>query len=195
MSSAQIVREVERETAIELDELLSSADERAAAIIESAKAAVRARVEGAIAQAEPAARAEAGRRVNAARSRINQRGVELTLARTAAVHAAASARLEAIADGAEGERWPLALGRLTGEALGFAGPGARVRVRRCDAGVARALVDEYAGSLELVDDASAGVLARSADGRIEVDATIQVRLDRARVRLAETVAARLGLGG
>jgi hypothetical protein len=49
--------------------------------------------------------------------------------------------------------------------------------------------------LELDDDAPAGVVALSADGRLEVAATVPVRLERARVRLAETVAASLGLTG
>src|SRR3990172_3052600 len=38
-----------------------------------------------------------------------------------------------------------------------------------------------------------GVVARSSDGRIEVDATIAARLERARARLAEPVARILGL--
>ncbi|MEX1170696.1 MAG: V-type ATP synthase subunit E family protein [Chloroflexota bacterium] len=196
MSSADIIREVERETALELEALLGAADRRAAAVIDAATAAVHARIEAAIDREEPAVRAEAGKRVNAARSRLNQRRVERSLARTSAVHAAASARLEAIAQGADVQRWSMALEGLAREALDLVGSGAQIRVRRRDAGLVGAVAEATSATLEVVDDeAPAGVVARSDDGRIEVDATIPVRLDRARVRLAETVAARLGIGG
>lgn len=195
MSSIEIIREVDRQTALELEDLLGSADRQAAALVESATAALHARVEAAVARAEPAVRAQAGRRVNAARSRLGQRRVELALARTNAVHAAASARLETITR-SEGGRWPAALLRLTTEALELAGQGATVRVRARDSPAIGRLVEQHGAVLEPVDDdAPAGVVALSADGRLEVDATVPVRLDRARVRLAETVAASLGLTG
>lgn len=196
MSSAAIVRDVERETAAELERLLGSADQRAAEIAETSRAAVRAQVEAALARAEPAVRAEAARRVNAARLRLNERRVELALARTAAVHATAADGLAAIAAGAEGERWATALVRLTCEALDLTGPGTTVRIRRRDAGIVAEHVRTLAGRLEPVaDDAPAGVVAVSEDGRLEVDATITTRLERARVGLAEAVAGRLGLAG
>ncbi len=194
MGSTEIIREVDRQTAIELEQLLGSADRQAAALVASATADLRARVEAAVARAEPAVRAQAGRRVNAAQSRIGQRRVELALAQTTAVHAAASARLETITMG-QGARWPAALLRITTEALELAGQGATVRVRTRDGPIIRPLVRQHAAVLELVDDAPAGVVVLSADGRLEVDATVPVRLDRARVRLAETVAASLGLTG
>jgi hypothetical protein len=40
---------------------------------------------------------------------------------------------------------------------------------------------------------AAGVIGRSADGRVEVDARLAVRLARARVQLAEPVAGLLGM--
>lgn len=196
MSSTEIAREVERETAAELEGLLSAAESQATSVIEAARAAVRARVQAAIAREEPTLRAEAGRRVNAARSRLGQRRVEVALARTEAVHAAARDRLEAIAHRADDGRWSAALGHLTREALDLAGPDATIRVRQRDAEVVRAVVEARGGSLEIAaDDAPAGVVARASDGRMEVDATIPVRLGRARVRLAETVAAQLGIAG
>jgi vacuolar-type H+-ATPase subunit E/Vma4 len=194
MGSSEIIREVDRQTALELEDLLGSADRQAAALVESATAALRARVEAAVGGAEPAVRAQAGRRVNAARSRLGQRRVEHALARTTAVHEAAAARLETITKG-EGARWPAALVRLTTEALDLAGQGATVRIRARDGQIIGRLVEQRDAVLELVDDAPAGVVALSADGRLEVDATVPVRLDRARVRLAETVAASLGLTG
>ena len=195
MSGADIVREIERETSAEVEQILAAADQRAAEVIETARSAVRARVEAASARAEPAIRAEAGRRVNGARLRLSERRVEVTLARTAAVQAAAADRLQAIAAGAEAERWAASLDRLTSEALELAGPGATVRIRRRDAGSIAGMVDALGGRLEMVDDAPAGVVGISADGRIEVDATIPPRLERARIRLAEIVAGHLGLDG
>jgi vacuolar-type H+-ATPase subunit E/Vma4 len=195
MSSTDIVREIERETAAELDRLLASADQRATEIVEAAVAEVRRRAEAAIVRAEPAVRAEARRRANAARLRLNERRLEMALARTAAVHAAAADRLQAITTCPEQEPWAAALVRLTREALDLAGPGASVRVRRRDTEIVGELVRAHGGRLEPDgDDAPAGVVAISADGRIEVDATIPVRLDRAWARLAEDVARRLGLG-
>jgi vacuolar-type H+-ATPase subunit E/Vma4 len=196
MSSADIAREVERETAAELEALLGAAESQAMTTIEAARVAVRARVQAAIAREEPALRAEAGRRVNAARSRLGQRRVEVVLARTDAVHAAARERLDAIARDGEDGRWEAALRGLTREALALAGPGATVRVRGRDADLVRAFVEASAGILEIAtDDAPPGVVARARDGRMEVDATIPVRLARARVRLGETVAAQLGIAG
>ena len=128
-------------------------------------------------------------------SALRERRAELSLDTTTAVHAAARARLDAIAGGAEPDRWASALGRLLEEALELAGPGATVRVRDCDAGIVAACVEAAGGRLECSpDDSPAGVVARSSDGRIEVDATIPVRLDRAHARLAEWLARQLGIG-
>jgi vacuolar-type H+-ATPase subunit E/Vma4 len=194
MSTTLIVREVERETAAEIERLLASADQRAEAMVAAARAEVQARVEAAVGRAEPAVRAEARRRANAARLRLNEQRLAVAVARAAAVRAAAAERLAAIAAGAEPERWSAALGRLTREALGLVGKGASVRIRHRDAGALTGLVNELGGVLELVaDEAPAGVVVTSADGRVEVDATVTVRLDRAWVRLAEVTAARLEL--
>src|SRR3970282_885526 len=92
-----------------------------------------------------------------------------------AVFADAAARLEDVAGGADESRWARALERLVEEATALAGPDAIVT----------------AGS----GDGAAGVVARSSDGRIEVDATIAARLERARARLGEPGARILGLAG
>lgn len=195
MSVAEIIREIDMETAAEIERRLAEADRRAEAVIEQARADVRTRVEAAVARAEPAIRADSARRTNAASQRLRERRAMVALTRTNAVHAAASAQLDAIAGGAEPERWARSLNRLLEEALELVGPEATVRVRDCDAGAIAARVQAAGGRLErLADSAPAGVVARSSDGRIEVDATIHVRLDRARVRLAEWLARHLGLG-
>jgi vacuolar-type H+-ATPase subunit E/Vma4 len=198
VSSAEIVREVERETAVEVAAILAAADRRAAEIVETARKAVRARVDTAVARAEPGVRAEAGRRVNEARLRIGERRVELEVARSSAVHAAAAERLGAIvrATGANRDRWAASLVRLTREALELAGPNATIRVRDADAATIRRHVEELGGRLEpIVGDGPDGIVAVSQDGRIEVDARIPARLERARTRLAEALAGSIGLGG
>lgn len=193
MSSAEIVLEVERETAAEVERILAAADRRAAEIEEAARDAVRARVAQAVERSEPAVRADAGRRANEARLRLNERRVDLALARTAAVFDAAATELGEIADGGDRERWSAALGRLAREALELTGPGATVRVRLRDAAAISTVVEAAGGRLEpAAEDVPIGVIAVSADGRIEVDATIPVRLERARSRLAEVVAGSIG---
>lgn len=195
MSSAEIVREVERETTAEVEAILAAADRRASEIVDAARNAVRARVEAAVARAEPGVRAEAGRRVNEARLRIGERRVELEVERSSGVHAAAAERLRAIAGatGADRARWAASLVRLTREALELAGPNATVRVRDADAAMIRRHVEELGGRLEpMSGDAPDGIVAISQDGRIEVDATIPARLERARTVLAEAVAGSIG---
>jgi vacuolar-type H+-ATPase subunit E/Vma4 len=195
MSVADIIGAIEAETAVEIERRLGEAQLRADQVVEQARTDVRARVEAAVARAEPAIRAEAARRTNAARLRLRERRAEVALTRTTAIHAAARAQLAAIAGGAEPERWAGSLHGLLEEALALVGPEATVQVRVRDAGFVAACVQAAGGRLEpLADDAPAGVVARSSDGRIEVDATIQVRLDRAHVRLAEWLAGQLGLG-
>lgn len=195
MSVTDIVREIDAQTAAEIDRRLADADVRAAAVVEQARDAIRARVEAALARAEPAIRAETARRVNAARQRLRDRRAELALDTTTAVYASAHARLDAIAGGAEPGRWTDSLHALLDEALGLVGPEPTVRLRDCDARVVAARVRAVGGRVERVPDHSpAGVVVRSCDGRIEVDATIQVRLERAHARLAEWLAGQLGLG-
>jgi vacuolar-type H+-ATPase subunit E/Vma4 len=195
MGETEIIRALEQDAAAEVDRLLADADREAARIVAAATIDVRTSVEAAVARAEPQVRAESRRRANAARRRLNERRQELALARVSEVRDAAACRLEAIADGADPCRWAAALGRLVEEALGLTGPGATVAVRQRDAAIVADVVARHGGIVEAVTDAApAGVLARSADDRVDVDASIPVRLDHAWVRLAGSVATRLGLG-
>jgi V/A-type H+-transporting ATPase subunit E len=195
MTTAAIVADIERETASEVARILADAEARAAALVDAARTDLRSAVDAARARAEPAARLDAARRINAARLRLLDRRADLATARSEAVFDAAGRRIEAIAGGADPDRWAAALVRLVGESLDQAGPGATVVVRPADL----ALVAGWASTADVRvtadDDAAAGVRMVSADGRIEIDATLSARLDRARVRLAEAVATRLGLGG
>jgi V/A-type H+-transporting ATPase subunit E len=194
MSTAAIVEDLERETAAEIERLLADAADRAAEVVAAAAAAQRRAVEGAVARAEPLARHDAARRVNAARVRLLDRRADLATARSEAVFEAAGRRLAAIAAGADARRWAAGLARLAGEALDLVGPGATLVVRPVDG----ALVADGARAAGAVlvpsEGAAPGVRASSADGRVEVDATIASRLERARASLAEAVAATLESG-
>ena len=193
-----MVRIIAEEAETEAAAIVAAARVRADGLVGEARAAADARLAVARARAEPAIRAEAVRRVNAARLRLLERRAELVAGRTAAVFQRAGERLAEIADGAEPERWRAALGPLAAEAIALAGPGAEVNVRAADAGWVAATVEAAGARLVAFgpDPAAGqvppGVVVRSADGRIEVDATLPARLERARHRLAETVAARLG---
>jgi vacuolar-type H+-ATPase subunit E/Vma4 len=195
MSVTDIIAGIERETAAKIDRRLAEADATAEAILDQARAGVRARVEDAVVRAEPAIRAATARRTNAARARLQERRDQLTLGRATAVHDAARAQLDAIAAGGDPERWARSLRCLLDEALELVGRQAVVRVRDRDASLIAARVREADASLErLPDDAPAGIVAVSSDGRLEVDATLECRLRRARAGLAESVARQLGLG-
>jgi len=198
VSVEAMVRIIAEEAETEASAIVAAARVRADGLVGEARAAAAARLAAARARAEPAIRAEAVRRVNAARLRLLERRAELVAGRTAAVFRAAEERLTALAEGAEPERWRAAIGRLAAEAIALAGPGAEVHVRAADAcwvvAAAEAAGARVAGPGPDVTagEVPPGVVVRSADGRIEVDATLRARLDRARQRLAETVASRLG---
>lgn len=194
MTTAAIVADIERETASEVARLLSDADGRAAEIVATARAELRLAVERARARADPLLSQEAARRVNAARLRLLERRADLATARCDAAFAAAARRLEAIAGDADPDRWATALGRLTDEALALTGPGAIVVVRPSDLPLVERRVGAAGAIARATKRADAGVVARSADGRIEVDAAVAGRLERARARLADAVASELGLG-
>lgn len=198
MSVEALVRIIAEEAETEAAAIVAAARVRADGLVGEARAAADARLAVARARAEPAIRAEAVRRVNAARLRLLERRAELVAGRTAAVFRAAEERLTALAEGAEPERWRTAIGRLAAEAIALAGPGAQVQVRAADAGWVAAAAEAAGarvvgpGPDVIAGEMPPGVVVQSADGRIEVDATLRARLDRARYRLAETVATRLG---
>jgi len=192
MSVEAMVRLISDEAEAEAAAIVTGAREDAARIVSAAQEAADARVAAARALAEPGVRGEGTRLVNAARLRLLERRAELAAERSAAVFDAAAERLARIADGDEPTRWEQAVRRLAGEALALAGPGAeiRLRVRDVDA-VSEAAAAAGARVVPSGEDAPAGPAVRSGDGRIEVDATLDARLGRARLRLAERVAARL----
>jgi vacuolar-type H+-ATPase subunit E/Vma4 len=194
MSVEAMVRLIADEAETEAAAIVTAARDDAAGIVAAAQAAADARVVAARSLAEPGVRGEGTRLVNAARLRLLERRAERVAERSAAVFEAASGRLARIADGTEPERWRRALERLAGEALELAGPGAEIRLRATDRGaVAEAAAAAGARVSPLGADAPAGLVVRSADGRLEVDATLDARLGRARLRLADRVAAALGI--
>ena len=197
MGVEEIVRLIEREAADESARLVADATVEAASLVEEAEAAARARVAGACELAEPAIRAEATRRVNAARRRLLERRAGTTAGLIDAVMVEAGAKLDEISSAIDRPRWEAALSRLTVAALDMVGSGAVVRVRAADAPLVAEIIATAGGRLEPLPDPSAppGVQASSADGRLEVDATLAARLTRARTILAEDLGRALGLEG
>lgn len=192
MGVETMIQAIEAEAAAEAERLLADADGRASAIVAGAHAALEARVALACARIEPAARAEAARSVNSVRLRLLERRAEIAAARTEAAFEAAAAQLVTISSGGDPERWTRALGLLLADTLPLVGPGATVLCRAADAAVLAGQPGE-GFSVEVDDALQPGILARSADGGVEVDATVPTRLLRARTTLAEAVAAQLGL--
>ncbi len=196
MSVEAIVRVIEVETADEVERIVGAARDRASTLVAEAEAAARARVRLACERAEPGYRAEAMRLVNSARLRLLERRAEESATLVDGVFRAADERLAAIAADTGCERWRRAVDCLVEDAVRLIGPGAVVRVRRIDGPVARRAVERLGARLEIVDDPdmAPGVLASSADGRIDVEATLPCRLARARTALAEPIVRRLGVG-
>lgn len=192
MGVETMIEAIEAEAAAEAERLLADADSRASAILAAARSALEARVATACERVEPGLRAEAARTVNSARLRLLERRTELAAARTGATFDAAGARLAELAAGGDPARWLAALRALLSETLPLVGAGATIACRAADAAVLAGF--SVGGFTVAVDDGlPPGLLARSADGTVEVDATVPVRLDQARIHLAESVAALLGL--
>jgi vacuolar-type H+-ATPase subunit E/Vma4 len=185
MSLAAILETIERESMADADRQLQAARAEAARLAAEATAAAERRLAVALAAAEPGLRAEAARVVNAARLRQLRQRSELAAGRSDLAWAEASRRLAAIV-AADGPRWHVALGALAREALATAGPDAVIAVRARDVPVVEAVAIENGARLErLPDDAPPGPLVRSADGSLEVDARLEVRLERARAAVVE----------
>ena len=208
MSVAEIVRVVEASAEAEADGIVAAAHSEAAARVGLAEAAAVARVRAACERAEPGYRAEAMRLVNAARLRLLERRAVRSAALVEAVADAAAERLVAIAADTDGVRWTRALTRLLEETAGVVGSGGVLVVRSVDLDTARSAAAGLSCRLEpmgcaALPGASAsdlthggpvpGVVGRSADRRVEIDATLPARLDRARIHLAEPVARLLGV--
>jgi vacuolar-type H+-ATPase subunit E/Vma4 len=200
VSVEAIVRVVAESAVAEADEIVERARTRAAEEVDAAGAAADARVREACAREEPGFQAAAMRRMNAARLRQLERRAARSAALVEAAANAAETLLREIARDPDGARWRAALDRLLHETADAIGAGGTLVVRLPDLAAARArgkalgcevAVGEPAGEDDVLQ--AAGVIGRSADGRVEVDGTLAVRLARARVRLAEPVTNLLGV--
>lgn len=195
MGVEKIIQLIEQEAADEAAMIVADAERDASESVAAAEATVAAQIAEALERLGPEIRAESQRRINAVRLRILEERARDDAERLTAVFDAAQARLEAIADGADAPRWSRAMERLCGDALESVGEGASIAICSRDASA----IAEAArrGSAEIVsnpDSAPAGLVVTSHDGRIEVDASLAVRIDRARSLLAEAVARMLMLG-
>lgn len=181
----------------EAQQVLQEADRDAAATLEAARGAVRARVEAACNAAEAGAHVEAARRLNAVRLRLVHRRARVGADALDAAFEAAASRLELLASGAGRARWSAALERYVREALALTGSGSTIETRPVDTETVAAAARALDAGVTVRDDPglAPGLIAHSADGRIEVDATLPTRLERARTSLAGQLAASLGLEG
>ena len=195
MSIETMVRAIEAEAAAEAAGLIARARAEVEAIVGEAEALEAEQLVAIRAREEPAARAEAARRVNAVRLRLLQRRASLLAERVTAAYATAEARLAALAAGGEPDRWQASLERLAGEALRLAGPGASILARPPDAAALRALATRGAIDAQILADEhlGPGLVVHAPSGKFEIDATMAARLAAARVRLADEVAARVAM--
>jgi vacuolar-type H+-ATPase subunit E/Vma4 len=197
MSVEAIVRAVEVTAAAEADAIIAVARTDAARVVAAAEAAADVRIREACERADPGFRAEAMRRVNTARLRLLERRAARSAELVNAATDAAQVRLAGIAADAAGPRWTAALGRLLEETAALIGPHGTMRVRAVDLATARPVAARLGCPVEPFDEGTGddvpGVIGRSADGRVEVDATLPVRLAHARIRFAERVAHLLGV--
>ena len=198
MSVEAIVHAVEVTAAAESDAIAAAARADAASIVAAAEAAADARIREACERADPGFRAEAMRQVNTARLRL----LERRAARSAELVERRDGRRPGAArrDRRRRRRPPLDRRARTtagGDRRAHRAPGDAERPKvdlarqpsrwRHGSGVA---VEPFDGSS---GDDVPGVIGRSADGRVEVDATLPVRLAHARIRFAERVAHLLGV--
>jgi len=203
MGVQTIIGLIESEAAEESAGIVADAERTAADLVAEAEAEVATCLGEALDRHGAEIRAESQRRINTVRLRVLEDRATLDAERLGAVFEAADDRVRAIADGVDsadraarvdGVRWSAALVRLSGDALESVGQGARLRVRARDAPPLADLVAERGAELETADDETPpGIVVTSADGRIEIDASLPVRLERARTLLAESVAAMLAL--
>ncbi len=194
MGVEEIVAIIEREVDEEATRILEDAELQASAMVTAAEAEVQAQVDSAVERLGPEIRAAAQRRINAVRLRILEERARADAARLMAVFDAAEKQVGAIADGADRSRWESALSALCDEALRAVGEGASVRVRAQDVDAIHGAADPWrADIVALADDEEPGLTVSSQDGRIEVDARLSVRVERARSLLAEGVAQLLRL--
>ena len=194
MGVEEIVSIIEREADQEATRIVEDAERQAAELIADAEAGVQAQVDAAIERLGPAIRAASQRQVNAVRLRILEERAREDAARLTAVFDAAEEQVAAIADGTDPSRWSSALSELCVEALRSVGEGGSVKTRSRDVeAVSGVAARWHAHVVTLGDDEEPGLVVSSKDGRIEVDARLSVRTERARSLLAEAVAQSLRL--
>jgi vacuolar-type H+-ATPase subunit E/Vma4 len=189
-----LVEAIVADAEAEASAMLERAGQEAREIVEAARRHALERVVTARTAAAQAAQAEAAATLNALRLRVVGTHAATLSDWLERVFAAAVNEATAIGDGGDPGRWERALRRLVDEAAALAGPRARCAVRPVDAAAVRAVVDAAGVPLEVAVEPGLppGLLARSADGRVEVDATLPVRASRAREQLAGHVALLLG---
>ena len=189
MSVKTIIELIEREAGEEAQALVADAERTARGLLADAEAGVAAQVSEALERHGPEIRAVAQRRINEVRLRVLEERARLDAERLRAAFDVAAERVEAIADGGDPARWSAALEGICRDALDVIGEAAVVRVRRRDVETVRPVAAEHGARVEEVgDSAPTGVVAASADGRMEVDGSLPVRLERARLLLAGEVA-------
>lgn len=195
MGADAILRTIVEETDREVETLLADARRQAVAIDADARRSATESLAAAVSRAEPELAATAARSVNLVRIQLLHRRTQRTAERLDAVMAEAERRLTEIAADAQ-PRWGAALTRLACEAITTTGDGSTLRARSGDLRLLRrAFAGSAAGVTYEADPAlPPGIVARSADERVEADATLPVRLARARTLLAERLAVLLEPG-
>jgi vacuolar-type H+-ATPase subunit E/Vma4 len=194
MGVEDIIAVIEREADEEAKRIIDDAEQQANELLADADANVQAQVDAATERLGPEIRGASQRRINAVRLRMLEQRARDDAARLVAVFDAAEEQVTTIAGGAATERWSSALSALCGEALRSVGEGASVKVCARDVDAISSVADAWhAEVVALTDDEEPGLVVSSGDGRIEVDARLSVRLERARSLLAEAVAQLLDL--
>jgi vacuolar-type H+-ATPase subunit E/Vma4 len=194
MGVEDIIAVIAREADEEASRIVDEAERQAQQVVDEAEAEVQAQVDAAIERQGAQIRGAAQRRVNAARLQILEQRARDDAARLVAVFDAAEEQVGAIASGSDSERWAAAMSALCAEALDAVGAGGSVRVRARDADAISSVAEAGGAEVVLVpDETEPGLVVSSSDGRIEVDARLSVRLERARSLLAEAVAQHLQL--
>jgi vacuolar-type H+-ATPase subunit E/Vma4 len=194
-----IVRAIEAEAEAEARRIVDGARREADERLAAAEAAAEAAVAAAAERLEAELRTELVRAVNAARRRRLDAEAAALVATLQAATEAARAELVALADADEPprrDRWCRALRRWVEEALAVTGRPATIAARPVDLACLAELDDAELDGAELVAEPGLppGCRVTGRDGRVEVEATLPVRLARAEVRCVETLARVLGLG-
>jgi vacuolar-type H+-ATPase subunit E/Vma4 len=187
MGSNAILRAIADETDREVERLIGEATERAEEILGNARRTAEARIDEAVSAADPQLQADAARTINAARVELLHSRALQGAARLTAAYELAQNDLQQLADAGDA-RWRTALSRLATDALSVSGDDSTLIARPADC---EHIFAALGADSRVVRDVTvtAGVVARSADGTIEVDATVASRLLRTRRLLAEQVAA------